>query len=177
MTRVEGRSRNRRVDLYFSRGNDTEDIDLPSLCALAPALCLCFVNPAICREQDHDGIEWPTLCHGVLGALLCGAIICALAPEFCLLALCAAFPPLCLATLCLLVPWLCRRKPKPPEKDKKQKRACPPANVVLPSGPIQANKLEKIGKAELWYLFDMIIDFNAAVPECKCECGEYEQLI
>jgi len=171
---VEGRSRNRRVDIYLSSSQKGDDIDWPSLCALVPEVCLCLANPALCREDDGDGTDWPSLCPGPLGKLICGGVLCLLAFKLCLSGLCRLLPELCLATLCKVFPSLCKRKPSKDEP--KRKKACP-IKVDLPSGDIPAHKQEKIGSAKLWYPFEMNIDFDRDSSGCECACGEYYQLV
>jgi outer membrane protein OmpA-like peptidoglycan-associated protein len=176
---VEGRARNRRVDISLSSSQKSEDINLPSLCTLAPSVCACLVNPAACLEDgDGDGIDWPSLCPGPLGKLICGGILCLLAFKICLSAICRALPELCLMGICAIFPSLCRRTRKPPKKESKPepKKACP-IKVDLPSGVFEARKLEQVGFAKLWYPFNMNIDFAQDASGCDCACGEYVQLV
>jgi outer membrane protein OmpA-like peptidoglycan-associated protein len=170
---VAGRSRNRRVDIYIVSGKKPDDFDWPSLCSFAPVLCLCLKNPALCRKKDGDGIDWP--CSGLLGALICGTIVCIAAsailrnPFLCLPGL-PGLPEL----LCLLFPSLC--KPKQPEKDKKR-RACP-LSVDLPEGK---KVVDATDTAFPHYSFDMLVTFKQESPDkspyCDCNCGEYRQYI
>jgi len=173
---VEGRSRNRRVDLNVFSGKKPDDIDWPSLCDLAPMLCRCLKNPALCREGDGDGdgIDWP--CTGFLGAFICGTIVCIAAsailrnPTLCLPGL-PSLPEL----LCLLFPSLCRHKPEPPEKEKKRK-ACP-LSVDLPK---EVHVIDPAAAgAYLKFPFDMRLTFQQEPPDkspyCDCNCGEYRQ--
>jgi outer membrane protein OmpA-like peptidoglycan-associated protein len=177
---VEGRSRNRRVDINVFSGKKPDDIDWPSLCDLVPALCHCLKNPALCGkgdgdgDGDGDGIDWP--CTGPLGALICGIIVCITAsailrnPTLCL----PGFPSLP-ELLCLLFPSLCRHKPKPPEKEKKRK-ACA-LSVGLPEG-VHVIDPATAG-AYLKFPFEMRLIFDQEPPDkspyCDCNCGEYRQ--
>jgi outer membrane protein OmpA-like peptidoglycan-associated protein len=171
---VEGRSRNRRVDIRLNSNTKGDDLDWPSLCALMPKVCLCLENPALC-EDDDGGIDWPSLCPGPLGKLICIGVVCLLAAKLCLSQLCRLFPELCLATLCKVFPSLCKRKPSK-DDEPKRKRACP-IKVDLPSGDKQARKIEQVGYAKLWYPFKMNIDFDEDSSGCECACGEYKQLV
>lgn len=174
---VEGRSRNRRVDISLSSSKKGDDIDWPSLCAFAPELCFCLKNPTLCREDgDGDGIHWPSLCPGALGKLICGAVLCLLAGELCLTGLCRMLPEICLLTVCIVFPSLCKGKQKPSKDEPKRGRACP-KKVDLPSGVFEAHKKEEVGFAYLYYPFAMDIDFDQNSSGCQCECGEYEQLV
>jgi outer membrane protein OmpA-like peptidoglycan-associated protein len=173
---VEGRSRNRRVDINVFSDKKPDDIDWPSLCAFAPILCRCLKDPALCRkgDGDGDGIDWP--CTGLLGAFICGTIVCIAAsailrnPTLCLPGL-PSLPGL----LCLLFPSLCRHKPKPPEKEKKRK-ACP-LSVDLPKGVLVIDPAT--AGAYLKFPFDMRLTFEQEPPDkspyCDCNCGEYRQ--
>jgi len=174
---VEGRSRNRRVDIALSSSKKGDDIDWPSLCELAPEVCLCLANPALCREKDDDGDGdgWPSLCPGPLGKLICGVVLCLLAFKLCLSGLCRLLPELCLATICKIFPSLCKGKRKKSKDEPKRKKACP--KVDLPSGKYKAHKDEQIGYARLWYPFKMNVDFAEDSSGCECACGEYEQLV
>ena len=187
---VEGRSRNRRVDIFFSRKKDG-DIDWPDLCALAPEICLCLKNPALChkRDDDDDGIDWPSLCP-YLPAWMCGVIVCiGLSvilenPTLCLPGL-----PILPRLVCLLFPSLCRHKPKPPEDPKKKARkACPvPGSMRIVSG-IDKTTLEggvvktiDVNQGNLIYPFSMTVVFKQENPDkspyCDCNCGEYRQYV
>jgi outer membrane protein OmpA-like peptidoglycan-associated protein len=171
---VAGRSRNRRVDIYFLSGKKPDDIDWPSLCSLAPALCLCLKDPALCRKKGDgggDGIHWP--CSSLLGALICGLIVCVAAsailrnPMLCLPGL-PSLPEL----LCLLFPSLCRGKPKPSQT--KKEKCCPPINVDLPNGnlPVHAEWPFLMLQEE----FRMLLAFKDDPQEgCACRCCEYQQ--
>jgi outer membrane protein OmpA-like peptidoglycan-associated protein len=176
---VEGRSHNRRVEISFTSKKGGGDIDWPSLCKLVPEVCLCLLNPMFCREEeedgDGDGVDWPSLCPGTLGKVICGAILCLLAFKLCLSAFCRIFPELCLLTLCKVFPSLCKGKRKKPDQPKRR-RACP-TKVDLPSGKIKAYKEERVGYARVWYPFPMNIDFKNDASGCDCSCGEYKQLI
>jgi outer membrane protein OmpA-like peptidoglycan-associated protein len=178
---VEGRSRNRRVDINVFSGKKPDDIDWPSLCALVPALCHCLKNPTLCRkgdgdgdgngDGDGDGIDWP--CTG-LGALICGIIVCIAAsailrnPTLCLPGL-PSLPGL----LCLLFPSLCRHKPKKPDEPK-IRVACP-VTVELPKGRYVPST-DFITVAQN---FQMKLVFKQEPPTkspyCDCNCGEYRQ--
>jgi outer membrane protein OmpA-like peptidoglycan-associated protein len=168
---VAGRSRNRRVDIYFLSGKKPDDIDWPSLCSLAPALCVCLKDPALCRKKrdgDGDGIDWP--CSSLLGALICGLIVCIAASAI------LRNPMLCLpglpSLLCLLFPSLCRDKPKPSQT--KKEKCCPPINVDLPNGnlPVHAEWPFLMLQEE----FEMLLAFKDDPQEgCACRCCEYQQ--
>ena len=180
---VEGRSRNRRVDISLSSTTTKKGdggIDWPSLCAIFPKACLCLKNPTLCRD-DHDGggIHWPSLCSGPLGKLICLGVLCLLAGELCLTGICRMFPEICLLvvlTLCKLFPSLCKGKRKPSEDEPKRRRACP-IKVDLPSGVKEAHKKEEVGFAEVFYEFPMGIDFDQNSSGCECACGEYKQMV
>lgn len=177
---VEGRSRNRRVDISLSSSKKGDDIDWPSLCTFAPELCFCLQNPTLCREDgDGDHIHWPSLCPGALGKLICGAVLCLLAGELCLTGICKMLPEICLLivlTLCKVFPSLCKGKRKPSKDEPKRRRACP-TKVDLPSGVKEAHKKEEVGFAYLYYPFTMGIDFDENSSGCECACGEYTQLV
>jgi outer membrane protein OmpA-like peptidoglycan-associated protein len=169
---VEGRSRNRRVDIRLNSNNKGDDLDWSSLCALMPEVCRCLEKPELCK--DDDGIDWPSLCSGTLGKLICVGVVCLLAAKLCLSQLCRLFPELCLATLCKVFPSRCKRNPS--DDEPKHRRACP-IKVDLPSGDKQARKIEQVGYAKLWYPFKMSIDFDQDSSGCECACGEYQQLV
>jgi outer membrane protein OmpA-like peptidoglycan-associated protein len=169
---VAGRSRNRRVDIYFLSGKEPDDIDWPSLCSLAPALCVCLKDPKLCRKKgDGDDIHWP--CSSLLGALICGLIVCIAAsailrnPMLCLPGL-----PSLHKLLCLLFPSLCRQKPKPSQT--KKEKCCPPINVNLPNGnlPVHAEWPLLMLPQE----FRMLLAFKDDPQDgCACRCCEYQQ--
>jgi outer membrane protein OmpA-like peptidoglycan-associated protein len=170
---VAGRSRNRRVDIYFLSGKTPDDIDWPSLCSLAPALCLCLKDPALCRKGggDGDGIHWP--CTSLLGALICGLVVCIAAsailrnPMLCLPGL-PSLPEL----LCLLFPSLCRDKPETSEP--KKEKCCPPINKNLPNGNLAVHAEWPLLMLPKEFL--MLLAFNDNSQEgCACRCCEYQQ--
>jgi outer membrane protein OmpA-like peptidoglycan-associated protein len=172
---VEGRSRNRRVDITLSSGYKVDHIDWPSLCDLVPEICLCLANPASCREEDGDGIHWPSLCSGELGKLICVGTLC-LAFRICLITFCRVFPELCLATLCAVFPSLCRHKPKPPQKRKKE-RPCVVSVKFPPERPvIKATNLPSSAFGPCMMSgFSMRVVFKDDDTGCTCRLGEYKQ--
>ena len=185
---VAGRSRNRRVDINFFPGKKPDDIDWPSLCSFAPVLCLCLKDPARCRKRDGDGDgpDWP--CTSLLGALICGLVVCIAAsailrnPMLCLPGL-PSLPEL----LCLLFPSLCKDKPKQPEKEKKRK-ACPVPGSLRIVSKVDSTTLEggvtktiDTNQPFISYPFDMEVVFQQESPDkspyCDCNCGEYRQYV
>ena len=169
---VEGRSRNRRVDIVFS----PKAVDWPSLCDLAPTICLCISNPALCLGGDGDGIDWPSCSD--LPAWVCPILVCIGAsailrnPTLCLPGL-----PTLTGILCLLFPSLCRHKPEPPEEPKEKARKACPVSVALPEG----KKFIDTTQPFVFYPFDMKVVFKQESPDkspyCDCNCGEYRQFV
>jgi outer membrane protein OmpA-like peptidoglycan-associated protein len=171
---VEGRSRNRRVDIVFS----PKAVDWPSLCDLAPTICLCISNPALCfgGDGDGDGIDWPSCSD--LPAWVCPILVCIGAsailrnPTLCLPGL-----PTLTGILCLLFPSLCRHKPELPEDPKEKARKACPVSTQLPEG----KKFIDTTQPFVDYPFDMKVVFQQESPNkspyCDCNCGEYRQYV
>jgi outer membrane protein OmpA-like peptidoglycan-associated protein len=90
---VNGRSRNRRVDIRLSAHTKDDHVDWPSFCTFFPEICLCLTNPETCRKKNGNGIDWPSLCSGELGKLLCFGFLC-LVFEICSLAISRVVPEL-----------------------------------------------------------------------------------
>jgi outer membrane protein OmpA-like peptidoglycan-associated protein len=133
-TTVEGRSRNRGVDIIPL----PPPVPPPSLCKLFPALCqvpppppppgfchkhpelcqipdFCQLFPALCQECTGDGCgedhHWFCAEHPAICILL---PLCALAPEICFA--CIADPALCIGALeCIVNPAACISRPRPPK--------------------------------------------------------------
>jgi outer membrane protein OmpA-like peptidoglycan-associated protein len=150
---VEGRSRNRAVDI----------IPLPppvpplSLCKIFPALCqvpppppprkFCEKNPELCQIPDFCRL-FPALCQECMGddcdddhdhrtfcenhPVFCIlAPLCILAPEICLA--CMEDPALCVGGLeCILNPAACTSPPRPPKPPK------PTTPVTVQFTPVRA---------------------------------------
>jgi outer membrane protein OmpA-like peptidoglycan-associated protein len=173
---VEGRSRNRRVDIVLS----PKAVDWPSLCELAPTICLCISNPVLCLggdgDGDGDGIDWPSCSD--LPAWVCPILVCIGAsailrnPTLCLPGL-----PTLTGILCLLFPSLCRHKPEPPEEPKEKARKACPVSTQLPEG----KKVIDTTQPFVDYPFDMKVVFQQESPDkspyCDCNCGEYRQYV
>ena len=172
---VSGRTRNRRVDILFLNPDVDTDIPdpVPNVCQLYPSLCdedqLCSRYPFLCGKgfcEEHPG--WCGL--GVLCLLFPPACACLRHPVICA---CGRFPALC---ACLANPKACLRSLRKPKDKPKRRRACPTVRN-LPSGVIEANKVEEIGFAKLSYPFKMEIDFVDDPTGCDCACGEYIQRV
>jgi outer membrane protein OmpA-like peptidoglycan-associated protein len=166
---VEGRSRNRRVDIYLVPvGGKIEDEKKKKKKKKKKKNGGGDGNGDGNGNGDGDGDGWslPAPCQGLLGVLVCGIIACALAPEICLF--CVANPQACLGG---------PRPPKPPKKPPgKQPRPCV-ESVQLPSGTIKAVFMKGPYGESLWSSFPMAITFKNDDTGCACERGEYRQEI
>jgi len=179
---VEGRSRNRRVDIIFvptkpeirnkdvpekdddhqkdDTKKDKKKKDDKEPIIDGPPEGFCEAHPIICSCKDH-----PILC-AILGLSLIALIFCILNPEVCLgWKLPCVWP-------------FCREPRKPKEKDEPpEKHACiTSSGISLPSGPQLVHVFEN-------YLlqceeFSMSLNFTEdPSTNCVCNCGEYRQKV
>ena len=161
---VDGRSRNRRVDVFIKVTDGIHHIEDHKKKKKPP--------PHNCEDDDDCDGGWGPWhlhnpCAGLLGNLLCGILACALAPEICLF--CAENPEVCFD-------W--PRKPEQPEEEKPEKAriACPTYfNVTDPP------KIDPYAWAVLQHPFEMTVVFKQETPDkspyCDCNCGEYRQYV
>jgi outer membrane protein OmpA-like peptidoglycan-associated protein len=149
---VEGRSRNRRVDISLDvSGGGPEP---PEPCRGPKLLlCACERSPEICRLC----IDHPALCF------------CALFFEACLA---------CIASFTKLADCYCSLFPCKDEPTEKKRKACPD-KVDLPWGEQRIDP-RKTGD-NLIFPFDMQVTFLQEPadksPYCDCNCGEYRQYV
>jgi len=145
---VDGRSRNRRVDITFA-------VDIPK-------------KKDDGGDDDGDGHKFPFPCVGPL-LLVCA---CALGPEICLF--CLGNPTGC---FCAVFPKRCGGKPKPPKKKNRKACPVPPmrlppeevhiVNAYDTAFPHYSFDMEVNFKQES----------PDKTPYCDCNCGEYRQYI
>jgi outer membrane protein OmpA-like peptidoglycan-associated protein len=149
---VEGRSRNRRVDISFTVGKT--DPQPPEPCQGPQLLlCACQRSPELCKFcLDH-----PALCF------------CAVFFEICLY---------CVASLTKAADCFCRLFPCKDEPEKKKRKACPD-KVHLPWGEKRIDPAR--AGDDLRFPFDMDLTFlqerAEKSPYCDCNCGEYRQYV
>ena len=160
---VDGRSRNRRVDVFIKVSDGIHHIEDHKKKKKPP--------PHNCEDDDDCG-GWgpwhlPNPCAGLLGNLLCGILACALVPEICLF--CAENPEVCFD-------W--PRKIEKPEEEKPEnaRKACPIFfNVTDPEA------IDPYATALLQVPFRMTVVFKQESanlnPYCDCNCGEYRQYV
>jgi outer membrane protein OmpA-like peptidoglycan-associated protein len=155
---VDGRSRNRRVDVFIKVSDGIHHIEDHKKKKKPP--------PHNCEDDDDcddNGHHWhlPNPCAGLLGNLMCGILACAAFPEICLF--CVENPEVCFD-------W--------PEKEKPEnaRKACPTYfNVTEP------RKIDPYAMAYLQAPFEMTVVFKQESanlnPYCDCNCGEYRQYV
>jgi len=154
---VDGRSRNRRVDVFIKVSDGIHHIEKKK--KRPPHDC----EDGDDCDDDHNGHHWhlPNPCAGLLGNLLCGILACALVPEICLF--CAENPEVCFD-------WPKKEKPE------NARRACPIYfNVTDPQ------KIDPYDTAYVFFPFEMNVLFKQESsnlnPYCDCNCGEYRQYV
>jgi outer membrane protein OmpA-like peptidoglycan-associated protein len=167
---IDGRSRNRRVDIYLRApgGVPRKPEDKPKDKKPPPE------KPE--RDDTHDGggggdgWDWslPSPCGGILGALFCGIVACAAFFELCLF--CVQNPEVCLGSL--------TTKDKPKDKKKPKERACVESWPLPLEKTIPARELlHSPYGAWLAAPFNMHIVFKNDDTGCLCRLGEYIQEI
>jgi outer membrane protein OmpA-like peptidoglycan-associated protein len=171
---VDGRSRNRRVDIYLRApgGVPRKPEDKPKDKKPPPK------KPE--KDDTHDGggggdgWDWslPSPCGGLLGALFCGIVACAAFFELCLF--CLQNPEVCLGSLTTKD----KQKDKKKPKDKFQERPCVdtcdlPLEKTIPAREL----LHSPHGAWLAAPFNMHIVFKNDDTGCSCRLGEYIQEI
>jgi outer membrane protein OmpA-like peptidoglycan-associated protein len=171
---VDGRSRNRRVDIYLRApgGVPRKPEDKPKDKKPPPK------KPE--KDDTHDGggggdgWDWslPSPCGGLLGALFCGIVACAAFFELCLF--CLQNPEVCLGSLTTKD----KQKDKQKPKDKFQERPCVdtcdlPLEKTIPAREL----LHSPHGAWLAAPFNMHIVFKNDDTGCSCRLGEYIQEI
>ena len=163
---VDGRSRNRRVDIYLHasggihhKPDDKKKPPKPD-----------DKKKPTDDDGNGDGWDWslPSPCDGIFGALICGIVACAAAFEICLF--CLSNPEVCLG---VTVPPKKRKEPQKP----KDERPCPVKVDLPPAQTIQAR--QEFGPYGPWLAegFSMNIIFKNDDTGCLCELGEYIQEI
>jgi outer membrane protein OmpA-like peptidoglycan-associated protein len=163
---VDGRSRNRRVDVSIKATDGIHHIEEDHKKKKKPPPH----NGDDDDDDDNDhGHKWhlPNPCGGLLGAWFCGIVACALAPEICLF--CFENPEVCFD-------W--PRPPKTPEKEKPEnaRKACP-IHFEVTDPP----EIDPYAWAVLKAPFKMNVVFKQETPDkspyCDCNCGEYRQYV
>ncbi len=155
---VDGRSRNRRVDVFIKATDGIHHIEDHKKKKKPP--------PHNCEDDDDcddNGHHWhlPNPCGGLLGNLLCGILACAVFSEICLF--CAENPEVCFD-------WPKKEKPK------NARRACPIYFNVT-----DTQKVDPYATAFVFFPFEMNAIFKQESsklnPYCDCNCGEYRQYV
>ena len=166
---ISGRDRNRRVDILFF---PKIVIKRPE-CEHPPCLPQCEHPP--CNEKSFcERHSWvPILCGkipclqdpGIIESIICISILCMFTPlsAFCK---CVLNPSEC---FCLMFPEKCLPRPK-----KGKPRACP-IDVELPTGDLPMAR--EWPWLFLLHPFDMKLEFTEPQDDCRCNCGEYKQIV
>jgi outer membrane protein OmpA-like peptidoglycan-associated protein len=156
---VEGRSRNRRVDIYLRAPGGVPPIPDDKPKDKKPPK----------KDDTHDGggdgWDWslPSPCAGFLGTLFCGIVACASFFELCLF--CFENPEVCLPKI--------KKEPK-----KYKERPCVESLKLPPPGTMIAEKwLSSPYGVWLARSFSMRIVFKNDDTGCSCRLGEYTQEI